>query len=240
MVILSILTLLFISDGLADDNLREPEKDKWLSKHAFALQFGITENFALKVYQGSTISLKYHIQNDKAIRFGLSIGGGYSTSNNLETRYSQTTENKATKTTDEQTIDLLSQFIVYPSISNKITYFVGSGLVLGFSRYSHERENESIFFPVEGHLQYSYNPTEDDSYTLKVGISFIVGIEQRISNNFSFTAEYNSSINYSYRKSKRLEYDDEDASNAIYATHQNMRALYLLNHAVKFGLSYYF
>ena len=47
-----------------------------LAKH-YTLQAGITDNFKLSAFEGSSLSIKYSMSGNKALRLGVNIGYAY-------------------------------------------------------------------------------------------------------------------------------------------------------------------
>lgn len=169
-VLIGILTIwLFSQSDYAQDTTKNS-----LKQSKFALQFQIDNNFTLKSFQGNTLSFKYHIYDESAVRLGFSVNGFVETN-----RQKNDIEVSRTKSY-EFTIN--AQFIQYIKTFEDVSLYTGGG---------------PLFFK-------RYNTTSSPGYENMwyLGLSGILGIEWFFKKNMSLTAEYGLSLIYSVRDEK--------------------------------------
>jgi len=139
-----------------------------LKESKFALQFQIGTNFTLKDFQGSTLSFKYQIFDESAVRVGFSI------SSSVETyREENHIEEPKQNYFD---ITLNAQFIKYLKTFEDISLYTGGGPRF-FSEY------------------YTSLPSGYHKYW-SLGLDGILGVEWFFKKNMSLSAEYGISIVY--------------------------------------------
>jgi hypothetical protein len=179
-------------------------------KGLWAMQFKIQYNFTLSPFQGGTISAKVHTSDKSAIRFGLSMNGGYG--NEKEERINRVSEESTTKYHWESlTFDL--QYIHYPTADKRAKFFWGLGPML------------------TGYHKSTLSPSSSRILSLRGGLTVVLGVEYIVSAHIGLTAEYGTSIEYirTYHRSTSGDHTDKYVEEDIIVN----------SNAVKFGVSVY-
>jgi hypothetical protein len=78
---LMFLILISITAYFCSQAQNEPSENNSLKEGVWAMQFGISSNFTLTSFQGSTLALKYQLSDRDAIRGGITINGSTSNGN---------------------------------------------------------------------------------------------------------------------------------------------------------------
>jgi len=210
----------------------EPKKNS-LQEGMWALQFQVSQNFTLASFQGSTISLKRQYSPNVAIRLGSSINLSSSTSAtgflSMPDSFIYYSQNAFG---NSQNISVTAQYLRYPDPIAGVNLFFGAGPVIGFGRAKDVREQ----------IQFRANtPVDRDQATdlvtnWSLGLSMAAGVEWFASTSISISAEYGSSLLYSWRKMTRTRDPftpggDLESKNSSFG---------FLPSKVLFGLSAYF
>ncbi len=158
-----IIFCLINQNGFSQDSSKNS-----LKQSMFALQFQIGNNFTLESFQGSTLSFKYQILDESAIRVGFSI------SSYVETSREENFIEKPREKSIELTIN--AQFIQYLKTFEDISLYTGGGPKF-YDRYYTLGDfgHEKIW---------------------SLGLDGILGAEWFFKKNMSLSAEYGISIVY--------------------------------------------
>ena len=196
------------SYAYAQDTLSERSS---LKADAWAMQFGISSNFTLTSFQGSTIALKYQLSDKSAIRGGITING--STNNgNSTTTYSVADTNAGSapvnSSSDAANVSFVVQYLWYANPNGPVHFYGGLGPSISYS-YSNSSSGNSYFYTNEYYdtgYYYYYNYTEkisskSNSIQWGVGLTGSVGLEWFACQWLSIRAEYGESIQYMWRSS---------------------------------------
>ncbi|MDO9580855.1 MAG: hypothetical protein Q7J06_09875, partial [Bacteroidales bacterium] len=90
-----------------------------------ALQFQIGSNFQLQSFQGSSISLKKHKSIKRAIRYGLTIGGGaYNDQSNTQIIENDSLDEKTLNDQTYFSATIYSQYLIYHPSEHSYMYYV--------------------------------------------------------------------------------------------------------------------
>ncbi len=213
----AFVLLLFVSPSLqAQDSTSLAGK--------YALQFQISQNFTLSNFLGSVISGKYHFTNESAIRLGIDFNATMS-NESKKTDYNNvnTSENDSYQT-NSQTINIITQYIFYPVISDNIKFYYGIGpsIGLGFSKNGTTYNNTGGYFSSRNQTGKSFS----------AGVQGSAGVEWFFAKKLSLCAEYALSYVYSYSKV-------EGNPNNDHVEQRNYNYSFTGNN-VRFGLSVYF
>lgn len=181
-VILSTV-LLLLSAHVAVEDVRATATDDGapaeaahsLIDDAWALSFGTT-SLTLRSFLGSTISAKHHFADSRALRYGLSVRAQH---RNRDDVGGATTAH----------VQLNTQYVVYPTFARSpeanIHLFYGAGPTVGL------RVQE---------LQGSHR----DETLFTAGASGVIGAEWFVKTRISLTAEYRTSVEYSWGDDVRV------------------------------------
>ncbi|MCJ7813253.1 hypothetical protein MUP95_08075 [bacterium] len=179
-------------------------------KGLWALQFRIDNNFMLSSFQGGTISVKYHVSDKSAVRFGFSVSGQYELDKE-EYVNGIIVESQEKYHQESLTFDL--QYIHYPSANKAAMFYWGFGPSLSGSHLS------------------TLLPETSRSYRIGMGLTVIFGVEYIITEHLGLTAEYSTMVKY-VRSYNRYE----SAGHTYKYTGED---IIVDTNAVKFGVSVY-
>jgi len=192
----------------------------------YALQFQIASDFQLASFNGATISGKYTLPDENAVRVGFDING-------LNNIYNENTNNapqsnsagtKDTRKSYSFNITLLAQYLFYNKVVNDVAFYYGGGPLAGLS-YSKINETPLNY--------YNSNSSEDITNKWTVGISLVCGVDWFLNKTISLSAEYGLSVSY-YKAVENIIV-------ASTSTSQNANYGYQFGaNSVKLGLSIYF
>mgnify|MGYP001432931219 CR=1 FL=1 len=220
-----ILLLTFISNLFAqEDNSQIDLTNK------YALQFGISSNFTLSSFQGSTISAKYHFNNNSALRLGVTLS-----QSEIDQKFTATNEYPDTlynsfdnDYSSSQQIYISLHYIRYLKTYNSIAMYYGGGI---------------NYFTAPRNIESSSSNQSREASTINytnfgVGISALIGVEWFVRSNMGITAEYGLGYEYSIYEKEEIYYDNLHDNIFRYKTDRT-------NHnftpsVVRFGLSVYF
>lgn len=161
---LIIILTLFVSKNYTQDSTGNS-----LKEGMFALQFQV-DYFDLNPFQGSTLSCKYHLGDNLAVRLGISNSTNIDFSN----------ERNGSKRDNHTgfSLQLKAQLVHYLKTFNDVSLYIGYG-----PYYSH------IFFR-------SSNSETLTDYSL--GLNGVLGVEWFFKNNMSLSSEYGMRAYYRY------------------------------------------
>jgi opacity protein-like surface antigen len=186
-----------------------------LKKGSWSLQFGVSQNFTLKEFQGATISVKRHYSPNSALRAGVTTNLSHNVEKNLR--------NASEFDVNESEVNVSLEYLHYFTPGRRVTAFAGSGPSFGFSRQTQEALQRSV--PT------SSNRNESTQWSL--GANLLFGAEWFVTHGIALFAEYDMSFGYTSKVNK--------ASNTIYGlTGQTESHNYsLTSRGVRMGLSVY-
>ncbi|NLT50263.1 MAG: outer membrane beta-barrel protein [Ignavibacteria bacterium] len=170
-----------------------------LKAGSWALQFGISNNFTLSNFNGSTFSGKYHLTDNSAIRVGLTLSGQTGDRDqSSSTKYNPSASNEQSKPFEDYNLTLKTAYLFYPNNDKQIKLYFGAGPILGWSKYE-----------VSGTDNNYQNDTLNNSLTekitrnnLQVGLNGILGAEYFLTSYLSVHAEYSATFAYQIQKQK--------------------------------------
>jgi opacity protein-like surface antigen len=199
---LSILSLFLFVSFIHSQECTQPEKDSTHSLYAgsWSLQFGVSGNFTLSSFNGGTISGKYHLSDNSAIRTGVTINGQMDKTEeeNLQKIDGNSNEENSSTPGENLNMSLNTAYLYYPTSTNNFKYFIGSGLVGTWRKYRNEEDIKNF----HGDTLYSTSTFLRDDNTFEIGLQGLIGIEYFISSNISLHAEYASTLSYFITKNK--------------------------------------
>lgn len=201
---------------------------------AWALQFEIDEDLDLKTFEGTTISLKKHTNDDAAWRLALNLGFRFDDDEHSSTTDGEPSGINRDTEGNQQSIGILVNRIRYPNPNAEVNFFYGFGPKLA---YSHTKYTTTSIWTSS--TQSSESRTSTNSFS--VGIVGLIGAEWFATKSISLLGEYGSALMVSKSKTTNKTttwYEDgttrrtgnEDKDSGI-----SFDAL-----AVKLGLSVYF
>ena len=212
-----LICLLLLTSVLSakESTIFHQDSLNYLQKGAMAIQFGISDNFNLSTFAGSSFSFKYHFSSKIALR---AIG-------DLSAQvYDETNQDRV-----NYSIGGKLAVVYYPKpFYNAAPYFGLGPLILHGYSYQKSKNTSNVI-----------RETEKETYRWSLGISGIMGAELFVRRNISIHAEYFALLYYQYIKnSENITYDDPDYSD----TKQNEKynGYYFNGSNVYFGLSVYF
>jgi hypothetical protein len=193
-----ILFLILISMSVtvcsrAQDTLSERNS---LKAGVWALQFGISSNFTLTSFQGSTFSIKYQLSDKAAIRGGISISGSTNSGNGTASGKNADTSIgsfPANSSSSSQGISFILQYLWYMNPSGPIHFFIGLGPSVS---YSYLQSNTKNAYDDETYMQVYTQSSSSTQWG--TGATGSVGIEWFPSQWFSLRAEYGESLQYKW------------------------------------------
>lgn len=212
-------------------------------KGAKALQFEIARNLDLRCFNGGIISIKYHLSNRSALRFGASIGFNdkndeikqdltYWYDNN---RYANSEINRI-----ERQFSISVQYLNYVLARGDLGLYSGLGSSFAFSRVRSEISNSRGYYQYPD-LESGYS-AEAKEKRWNIGVSVFCGIEWLVKRNIGIHGEYVLNVSYQshireilrttvYSDQNELFHDDSDSA---------QDGISILDRMIKFGVSFYF
>lgn len=217
------------------DIVKEKARANSLVDGAWALQFQIRSSFRLNDFQGMTFSGKYHLSNKKAIRLGLEFDASISSGTDEQYHVSpyDTISTIADIDSSTQSIELVAQYLVYPSPEASANFYFGAGPLVRFFRIDAESELISEY----GDTTYISRPINYNK-TWAVGINGVIGVEWFAAKNISMLAEYGVALEY---RSVKLIRNYVSSRGDSFTRFEDDKKFFEFNPiSVKFGLSVYF
>jgi len=170
------------------------EKDDFnIKDDSKCLQFQIDSDFQLSSFQGSTISFKKHISNNRAYRLGFTVSGDIQDINYFRNNDNDTLDYKSTEDNDNFVINITGQYLKYTPYKHSYFYY-GLGPHFVFSK-QYEEANSKHYYTGEWELLAT---SKTYSNNFKFGLLFVAGIEIFISKSISIHSEYTQEISYRY------------------------------------------
>ena len=193
-----------------------------LQPGAWALQFGIDDNFQLDSFEGSMISLKHHTSAGSAWRLGVSTH--VSSNDRDESRHYVSPD---TTFTDSDNTDLLGLFvgltrIHYPHPGERVSAYYGAGPWVSIFNADNSRTNGT-------------DESHQENSSWAAGAGFVFGGEWFAARSLGIHAEYRASIGYE----KRRDTNTPPPSAGVSYTLEN-ESWSVRSNGVQFGASWYF
>lgn len=207
----------------------EQKEKNSLAQGSWAFQFLIDENFKLSAFRGSTISVKRHFSDKRAIRLGLELNAVVSDADE-----SILNDRELKSKADNELITISAYYTIYPSPGKDVNLFYGAGPKVGFSL-------SGSTVTVVRDVGTSTRIKSDES-SWSAGITGILGVEWFATRSVSLTAEYSSIFEY---QSISIERTDELKTGTgnfeiTNKTERDVKNFRFNPESVKFGLSVYF
>jgi hypothetical protein len=238
-VLICIITVLsFNYFSFSQDQSKEITS---LKEGTWALQFGISSNFTLTSFQGSTFSVKYQLSDKNAIRSGVSISGNTSTGNSTTSGMVDDTSIgviPGTNSSKTQNISLISQYLWYMNPSGPVHLYIGFGPSVSYSYSQSSPENIGL----GSNRYYLRSVNSSTSTQWAIGLMGSMGVEWFLNQWLSIRAEYGESIQYQWRSiTSMTDYSSNDPN--YVPTHYESSTTYkswtLISNSVSFGMSVY-
>jgi hypothetical protein len=203
-----------------------------LKAGAWAMQFGISDNFTLTNFNGGSISLKCHITDRSAIRLGVAASADASDSDSRQTYLpADTLWRKTGRSDSRQSISLLADYVSYPLSTRRMNLFLGVGPTVSFQR---ARTDDDRYVAVRDTTTVS----ETDYDVWSVGAVGSCGVEWFATPDISLHAEYRASLVYRSMDDIRASPSYSDLTSI--RDDRSSSGVSLSLASVKFGLSAYF
>ncbi len=206
---LSILIISFsiVFSARAQDSVSERNS---LRAGAWAMQFGISSNFKLASFQGSTFSVKYQLSERHALRAGITINGNTNNGSSSTTRYiadSLASLSPADNSSDAANVSFVVQYLWYRNPSGPVHIYFGLGPSISYtsshsSSSSSDLRTDYYYDTVYNYFQYSAQvANKSNSKQWGIGLTGAMGVEWFASQWLSICAEYSEGIQYFWRSS---------------------------------------
>jgi len=181
-----------------------------LKAGVWAMQFGISSNFTLTSFQGSTIAFKYQLSDKNALRVGITINGSTNSGNSAatgsvtDTSYGSIPENSST---DAANVSFVIQYLNYMNPSGPVHFYLGLGPSISYN-YSHSSSDNSYLNTSEfydngyhtlGYWERIVNKSNSNQWG--IGLTGVAGVEWFACQWLSIRAEYSDGIQYLWRSS---------------------------------------
>lgn len=237
--IIIVKTFSFASE-ITDTN--ENIENNLFEKYLYSIQFGLGNYLGLTSYQGSFISLKYHISKYFAIRAGLTINMD---SRDIDSDIIQYIDNESNRESSEindllrKSISINSHFLIYPKSNDNLFIFYGLGPYFSYNTDSQKNDNEQTFFSVTIDSSYQDLRERDNELNkLSVGIISSIGFELIIYKRISLLAEYNFLAYYS--REERIQTQSSNEGSTVIEREDISTGSYFHSQNMKLGISLYF
>jgi hypothetical protein len=239
-LVLILMTAYFCSQ--AQD---EPSENNSLREGTWAMQFGITSNFTLTSFQGTTLALKYQLSDRDAIRGGITISGSTSDGNTsvlgsvADTSYGAVPENSLT---DAANVSFVVQYLRYINPNGPVHFYLGLGPSVSYS-YSHSSSDNSVLNNASTHGYWVRTVSRSNSHQWGTGGAGVAGVEWFAVQWLSIRAEYSESIQYQWRSTTSMSDNSSSSYPKYIPIHTDnsgtTKGWTLSSSGVSFGLSVY-
>ena len=176
----SALVIALLLLGVADAPAQEMERPHSLDADAWALQFGVGENFTLQSLLGSTVSLKKHMSPARAWQVGVTV--------NAHVSFAESGRSSSSSTLDREELDITAHYLSYPLLDRDpreaLQLYLGVGPRLQFTRHAQRQE------PSNGPAY------TDTSVNWSLGVSGLVGAEWFVHRRISVSGAYRAALSY--------------------------------------------
>ena len=241
LLILVSLTLYFPSKAQSSDST-------YLKGGVWALEFGISGNFTLISFQGSTIGALYRISDKNAIRGGITISGNtndgttLSSGSNNDTSYGAGSGSSSMKSAN---VSFVIQYLWYMNPNGPVYFYTGVGPLVSYSYSENSTDNpflSTIYNNGSTQGYWGQQLSTSNSTQWGVGGAGIVGVEWFTCRWLSLHADYNESIQYRWSSNSSSQDNIPTYPNSI-PSHTdnsgNSKGWTLSSSGVAFGLNIY-
>ncbi len=215
----------------------QPTNESPFTENSQALQFSIGDNFTLHSFQGATISYKHHLQPLTALRVGLSVSVGGSSSETTMSNSSADAQTNGVNSTQDLTniqIQLGAQKIWYVQNPTAVLFYFGGG---PFGIVNHNSTNRVDMQNPSGSSVLE-STTEQSSTGWSVGIAGLAGVECFAAKSISLHAEYG--VNFAYSRTKSESTQKYVSPSSTTKSDATINSWQFSSPGVTFGLSVYF
>ena len=243
----SLSLLLAVSCNV--DAQTQPADSNSLKPGAWAFQFGITSNFTLTSFQGTTLALAYHTSDHSALRAGITLSGNLTDGTDLQNSVQgDTNQHQASgdNTSHSVNVTAILQQIWYANPQDVIHMYFGVGPSISYSyskttRLQNALTSEQTFYSTG----YYWTQLNSSSSTTQVGIGArgVAGLEWFPVRWFSIRAEYSEGIQYQWTTNKTTAQGTTSApsiASTSVSDKGSSKGWALNAYGVSFGASIYF
>lgn len=217
----------------------QPLENNSLKEGMWAIQFGISSNFTLTTFEGSTFSLKYQLSDKNAVRCGITINGTSNNGTNLvSATYADTNLGSMPGNTSSklQNIAFITQYLWYINSNSPVHFYVALGPNVSYNYTESSSDNV-----------YNSNYLYDDRYSSSnkqwsAGVTGSAGVEWFPAQWFSLRAEYIDNLLYQWSSGSTTEDESSPHIGFVpghYEKSSTSKGWTLSNSSVNFGLSVY-
>jgi opacity protein-like surface antigen len=193
---------------------------------AWAVQFGIGDNFRLTNFQGSSFAIKRHVAERNAVRVIADVGFG--TSNTDSDEASGTSRREVDNDFASGDLNVLFQRYINPD--DDVAIYWGAGPIVGFEWSDDVIRNVQI-------LSGEAATSEREDRDFSIGLAGVLGAEFFVIERISLHAEYTVSSRYIDSRTTRTTTDQDGQKREETLDGSSWRGD---NGNVRFGLSAYF
>jgi len=226
--------LLFL--GLIICGSRVDARENSLQKGSWALQFEISGVLTTGGKPGTVFNLKHQYTDHSAIRLGVSLDANTS---DIDSKTDRAPEANYTdwekQNTDNENIELIGEYIYYPSPASDLNMFVGFGPHIKYTRQNRNNEYYTSRAEPETASRVIYEYFTD---TWTFGGAGGLGCEWFFARQFSLLAEYCLFLDYEHSHENRSE--SRTPGNDSYTDKLRRDTFYIRPLFARFGLSFYF
>ena len=233
--ILFLSIFLFTSLIYAQAEL-DTTKQNVFKKHS--LQFRVTNVLSLSSFKGTLISYKFHFNDKRAIRFGISLVSRSIAEDKLsEKDYEELENTEQNLIYGDLSLYFSGEYLYYFNPSDEIKFFAGIGPQVNIFI---DDKSTKDFTNSDTSANYSYYK-DYTRHTYQLGLTSAYGLEWFFRKNMSLHAEYSFSFLYYYKRFYKnyvqVLSGENDNSNK-YETLE--KGLIFNSNYVRFGMSVYF
>jgi len=176
-----------------------------MKQGAWAFQFGVAGNFTLTSFQGSTLALKYHCSDNRAIRAAITVNGNFTDGTDLQTGVLNDTGHSTASNDNvahSSSVALAVQYLWYVNPADVVHFYAGFGPSVSYSRSHSEAiqgslESQDTYYYAQGYDWTQVNASSTSSQW-GFGVRGVAGVEWFAVRWFSLRAEYGQSIQYQW------------------------------------------
>jgi hypothetical protein len=205
------------------------------------MDFGISSNFTLSTFQGTTISIGKFISDHQKYRIGISTSvNSNSADQNADSFTADTlvSRSKQNSETDSYSLQLSFQYLTYATPNAHTSFYFGIG---PFGGIGWDKNNN-------GSTNYYVNTSQDRTNSnssrtnYSIGILGSLGVEWFFSENISLHAEYGLAATYIWSKNESTNKNGTTSPYTYYASNKNTNSSSTSNWSlagqkILFGLS---
>jgi hypothetical protein len=239
--VIALINLSFVSKAQS----QKPDSTD-LKCGIWALQFGISSNFTLTSFQGSTIGAKYQLSESRAIRGGITLNGNTSTSptsNSGSINDSSAGTMSGNSSIKSANISFVIQYLWYMNPKAPVHLYAGFGPAVSY--YYYHSSSENPYLNINGNNQGFWVLDNYNSVRTQwaAGGAASIGVEWFACRWLSLRADYNELIQYQWgSQSSNRMYKAVSNVNYISSSQSNSsttKGWTLNSSSVNFGLNVY-